>query len=131
MYCDVCGSFAIKHWIAPDNYQELEKQADLFNKATFIFAIITFLAIIPAIMGYPAVLGISFIPLIISMFGARIINRKIHYLGVRCEKCATTYEKGSSFFTDLEENPRNYTLADVPRPLYEVYQIKGEQVEED
>lgn len=38
--------------------------------------------------------------------------------GVRCAQCQTTYKYGTAFFTNQDENPRKFTIADVPRPLY-------------
>lgn len=42
---------------------------------------------------------------------------KIQYRGNRCRACGATYAFGTAFFTDLAANPRQLTVADVPRPL--------------
>ncbi len=38
-------------------------------------------------------------------------------LGLRCRRCDATYAHGTSFFTDLDANPREQVIDDVPRPL--------------
>lgn len=39
------------------------------------------------------------------------------HLGLRCRPCGATYAYGSPLFTDLDANPRNLTVDQVPRPL--------------
>lgn len=46
-----------------------------------------------------------------------VLGSKTAHLGLRCRECGTTYAHGSSLFTDLDANPRGWTVADVPRPL--------------
>jgi hypothetical protein len=45
------------------------------------------------------------------------LGSKVQSLGKRCNECEATYAYGSDLFTDLEANPRNLTINDVPRPL--------------
>jgi hypothetical protein len=51
-----------------------------------------------------------------------------HYHGMRCTHCKATYEHGTAFFIELDSNPRNYTMDDVPLPLYNVMQVRGRHV---
>ena len=51
-----------------------------------------------------------------------------HHHGLRCTHCPATYAHGTTFFIELDSNPRGYTMSDVPRPLYNVIQIRGKYV---
>ncbi len=55
---------------------------------------------------------------IVGLLVARgILGSKTKHVGVRCNRCGATYAYGSPFFSDLDANPRELTVADVPRPL--------------
>ena len=58
------------------------------------------------------------------------LGSKIQSLGMRCKECDATYPYGSDFFTDLEANPRNLTISEVPRPLAVSHFETGEYVGE-
>ncbi|MCB9081106.1 MAG: hypothetical protein H6555_05295 [Lewinellaceae bacterium] len=47
--------------------------------------------------------------------------------GVRCNNCGQEYELGSPFFT-RHDNPRAFTMADVPRPLNKNYYEVGSKL---
>jgi hypothetical protein len=49
-------------------------------------------------------------------------------LGMRCSQCDATYPYGSTFFTNLEANPKGLKLDEVPRPLGVSHFEKGKFV---
>lgn len=51
------------------------------------------------------------------------------FLGHRCRDCGATYAYGSAFFTNLEANPRDLKIEDVPRPLGSSLFERGKSVE--
>ena len=142
LYCDACGSFSIVDWIEPENYLTMLMRKDRWEWLSILGLFSTALSIIGALIAWyveskrdePVGLGLPVgIWLVLSLliyFGAmRLATRlgeKIHCLGVVCQDCKQQYETGSPFFTDLNKNPRNFTMADVPRPLYKTYFIRGQ-----
>jgi hypothetical protein len=55
---------------------------------------------------------------VVGLLVARgMIGAKIRPRGLRCRRCDATYAYGAPLFTQLDANPRNLTVADVPRPL--------------
>lgn len=69
--------------------------------------------------------------LLVALLVARaLVEMNVQYRGVRCRSCNATYANGTPFFTDLKANPRQLTVADVPRPLGSSYFIRGASVEE-
>ena len=58
------------------------------------------------------------------------LGSKIQSLGMRCKECDATYAHGSDFFTDLDANPRNLPISEVPRPLGVSHFETGEYVGE-
>jgi hypothetical protein len=55
---------------------------------------------------------------VVGLLVARgVLGSKIEHVGMRCRQCGATYANGTPFFTDLDANPRQLTLAEVPRPL--------------
>jgi hypothetical protein len=66
----------------------------------------------------PSLVLLAAVIVIVGLLVARgILGSKIEHVGVRCRRCGGTYAHGSPFFTDLDANPRDLTVADVPRPL--------------
>ncbi len=66
----------------------------------------------------PKVMLIGGALLLVGSLVARVVvASNFEYLGFRCETCDATYAYGTPFFTDLDANPRQLTVADVPRPL--------------
>lgn len=132
VYCDNCGSFAIKHWSATKdaqaylNYVKLESRLE-WALGTSVVAIV--LSIFLSFMGLFICLGISVLALIGSGIGLREIKKKTELYGLYCADCQTEYPYGAPFFAAMEENPRNLTMDDVPLPLYEVYQMRGGTVD--
>ncbi|HEX4954668.1 MAG TPA: hypothetical protein VF017_14850 [Thermoanaerobaculia bacterium] len=57
-----------------------------------------------------------------------VLGAKIQIRGLRCRQCGATYSHGSAFFTDLDANPRQLTLTDVPRPLGSSLYWRGHSV---
>ena len=125
VYCDECGSFAIKHWIEPENHLQLMQWEDRFNSAMTFFLVATVLSVILAFFGLFPLLIISLLGLGVSYAGAEWLGRRIDFRGVYCADCQTQYKNRSPFFDNVKENPRGFTMADVPKPLYEVYQVPG------
>ncbi len=144
MYCDDCGSFKIVPWIMPKNHLQLTKQqrwmenlgvvslvSVIISAAVWGFWIISDLALTGAFILDPDMitwLGLSLIALYFSKTRGAAVSSKIKRLGVRCERCNKEYENGSQFFTDLNDNPRDFTMADVPFPRNTTYSIRGEDV---
>jgi hypothetical protein len=50
------------------------------------------------------------------------------HLGRRCAACGATYAHRSAFFSDLDANPRQLEVGDVPRPLGSSYFVVGKSV---
>lgn len=125
LYCDQCGSFAIKHWIEPDNHLQIDKRKRRLTNAAIVVTLvgIVFGLLIPLAL-------IIFASLLALILLARFLFvPKIHYKGAYCADCSTQYENGTPFFSSTE-NPRNYTMDDVPLPLNTNYQVRGEEVVE-
>lgn len=124
LYCDQCGSFEIKNWVEPENYEVLENRVQQLGKlaggiaaGVGIFTIFTFLDAIPIVL-----IG-AVIVILLLIIRARIKSR-IKQRGVFCANCNAEYEYGSPFFFK-EENPKGYTIDDLPLPLNKNYQIVG------
>ncbi len=124
MYCDNCGSFSLTDWLEPVNYQELLQQKERANQVRNVALVATLVTAVLALFGLPIFLFFSLIIMAGAAAVSSYIDRKIHLHGVICQECHITYVNGSSFFTKPDNNPRHYTMANVPRPLYNVYQIK-------
>lgn len=52
------------------------------------------------------------------------IKPKPELVGAYCNSCQAEYRYGSPFF-DTDQNPRNYTMDDVPLPLNQTYHRRG------
>ncbi len=128
MYCDNCGSFGLKYWLEPENHGALERQIAQVKRVRNWAGAATVVSAVFAFLGAFLCLGVSLVVLIGTALVASYLDSKIEIRGVRCEDCETTYAYGSQFFTQFKENPRNFSMNDVPRPLYNVYQIKGETI---
>lgn len=57
-----------------------------------------------------------------------VLAAKIEHLGMRCRQCGATYANGTSFFTNLDANPRKLTVSEVPRPLGVSHFLVGKSV---
>lgn len=56
--------------------------------------------------------------LVIGLLVTReLVSSSLDARGLRCRRCDATYTYGTPFFSDLDANPRQRTVADVPRPL--------------
>ncbi len=96
------------------------------------------LLVLPAVIGaewlgsvlYPSWLVLlAGVIVIVGLLVARgILGSKIESVGVRCRRCGGTYAHGTPFFTDLDANPRDLTVADVPRPLGRSLFLVGKSV---
>lgn len=125
MYCDNCGSFSLTDWLEPANVEQLlrqKKRAIQVRNAALAVSLVT---VFLAIFDMPIFLFLSLMVMAGAAAVSSYLDRKMHLHGVICENCRITYVNGSTFFTKPENNPRQYTMADVPRPLYTVYQVKG------
>lgn len=128
LYCDECGSFELDPWVEPENHRQIEKIQKRLNQVAIVSLIAAIVSTILAFLGMPILLLFSLIVLIGSAGAAAILGSRIRDLGVRCKQCQTTYAFGSPLFKATAENPRQYTMADVPRPLYRNYWVRGETV---
>lgn len=128
-YCDECGSFDLKHWKGPDNYEQMEKQAKNLGKIAGALFVLALLAAIIAfqLLFVGIILAVLFFA--IAMMARFRIKSAIKDRGVYCNNCGAQYEYGSAFFTD-KENPRELKMEDVPRPLNANYSIRGAELKE-
>jgi hypothetical protein len=132
-YCDACGSFELDPWRVPENAAQIERTRKRLGRAALISVLIAVAAAGLARGFYPsmAVLvllaGLTVIAGLLIVRG--VLGSKIEYLGSRCRRCGSTYAHGTPFFTDLDANPRQLTIADVPRPLGSSLFWRGKSVE--
>ncbi len=128
LYCDDCGSFELKELIEPSNFKFLEK----IEKWTFYvigayILICIFWMLVDFSLDWFLIFSIVF-----GVLGALLfswwVNSKITNNGVVCMSCEKHYSTDSIFFKSYEENPKNFTMSDVPKPLYKTYQIRGETI---
>ena len=125
VYCDECGSFAIKHWIEPENHMQLMQWRTRLDQVATFFMVMLVISAILLFFGLLTPLIVAVIALIGTYTGTAVLARRIKFRGVYCADCQTRYENPSLFFDNVHENPRQLTMSDVKRPLYEVYQISG------
>lgn len=64
-----------------------------------------------------------------SLVAREVLGSKIECVGMRCRRCNSTYAHGTPFFTDHAANPRQLTVADVPRPLGSSPFLRGGDVD--
>lgn len=128
IYCDKCGSFKLRYWLEPKNHAEIEQKIGRVKGVRNGAAAASAVSAVLAFFGGFVCLGVSLVVLIGAVVWASYLDSKIEMRGVRCEECETEYAYGSPFFTNFKENPRNYSMEDAPKPLYTVYQIKGEEI---
>lgn len=141
MYCDNCGSFKIVRWMASAHHAELQKRYNrMLNFLTLalislvlssVFCVFLhafrYFATGAFVLDSDSVIWVllSLISYFIINSRAKYLDSKLQQLGVRCESCKQQYPNGSPFFTELERNPKNYTLQDVPVPRETTYWIRG------
>lgn len=122
-YCDECGSFDIKHWTEPHNHQQLDRVKTRLNQGIVLMVILLIGSVL--LGGGPVIyfwgLGIG-----LAGIGSVVLGRTIQDKGVRCMQCGTTYEYRGEYFRKFDENPRNFSMEDVPLPLNLNYQKQGE-----
>jgi len=128
LYCDACGSFELDSWIVPDNHGILEKTRQRLAMAAFLLSPVVVVSGWLA-LGPPSSVLLAGVIVIVGLLVARgILGSKIKIVGMRCRRCGSTYAHGTPFFTDLDANPRDLTVADVPRPLGRSPFLVGESV---
>ena len=129
LYCDHCGSFDLIGLIEPSNYQQLESIEKWLYYITGAFiAISLFWMLIDLSIDWFLILSIILL-VMGSFFFGKWVSSKIVNDGVLCQSCDTHFQPDSLFFKTYEDNPRNLTMSDVPKPLYKNYQIKGENLD--
>jgi len=140
MYCDRCGSFQIEPWVEPDNHRQLAGIRKRIEQGASLCLIIAIISFVVGLVSFIANLvfagtltmpiysllgsGLSLIALFFMLGMASFVEAKVRYRGLRCGACLETYENGGAFFTSLANNPRNYSMKDVPRPL--PFWLRGE-----
>ena len=133
LYCDACGSFELDSWITPGNWKWIETTRRRLGIAALIalpLAVVgAGLASAPFPPGLVLLAGLIVIVGLLVVRG--VLGSRIEYVGMRCRQCDATYRNGSPFFTDLDANPRNLTVADVPRPLGSSPYSRGKSVEDE
>ena len=60
---------------------------------------------------------------LISNYYARRLRSSIVESGVLCKGCQTEYDIDSSFITNTESNPMNFTKKNIPKPIDQNYYI--------
>ena len=124
LYCDNCGSFDIKHWTEPPNYQDLEGRVKQMGRiAGVLTAVMFFSSIFVFWSAIPFIMIMSVVLITLLLLRARI-KSKIKEKGVHCGHCNTQYEYGTPFFSS-EENSKGFTMKDVPLPLNTNYTMVG------
>lgn len=97
-----------------------------------IVVVLEWLADLATIHVSPWLLLLAGILVIVGLLIAReVLGSKIELVGLRCGQCGATYAHGAPFFTDLDANPRNLTVADVPRPLGVSPFLRGDSVDDE
>lgn len=137
MYCDKCGSFDIKAWIEPENHEQITYRGEWMEKLSWGFfasavlsgvvglICLAFTDAVDIAIKLFILMGISLLLGAGTMYLSVWITSKIKYPGVRCDECLTKYENGSPFFTDLDNNPLDYSMDSVPLPLNKTYWIRS------
>ena len=125
LYCDNCGSFELQYDFAPNNHAELAARRDRSNRVARLALIACLVLLLPSLflLGIPVI--VSFAVFLIAKVNAVRLDSRIDITGLVCKQCGTQYAHGSDFFTNLESNPRSYTMDDVPRPEHLVKQVRG------
>lgn len=77
----------------------------------------------------PVLLLIGSVIIIGLLFVRAALRSKIDIVGRRCAQCGATYAHGTPFFTDLDANPRELTVTEVPLPLGVSPFLVGDSVE--
>lgn len=124
LYCDQCGSFDLQTWVEPENHEMLENRVKQFGQiAAGLGGLIALYTIFVFLDAIPVVFIGTIVVIVLLIIRARI-KSKIKERGVSCKACNSKYEFGSSFFSS-EENPKNFTMEEVPLPLNSNYQMVG------
>jgi hypothetical protein len=124
LYCDECGSFDLRTWVEPDNHEVLEERVKLLGRLAAGLAGLTgFLTILVFLDAIPYIIVGAIVVIGLLIVRSRI-KAKIKEPGLYCNDCHTKYLYGTPFFSS-EENPKGYTMEEVPRPLNMNYQIVG------
>ena len=142
LYCDQCGSFRIDGWPESEGRQrrvKLQRRlawvAGLSLLSTVVSVAVALFSVIAGAVaeGRPAGgletflwMGLSLAVWLVAYPWVKVLEAKTRFRGVRCGHCGTIYEYGTPFFTGFQSNPRNYTMADVPRPLASAYRMLGD-----
>jgi hypothetical protein len=133
LYCDACGSFELDPWITPGDWKGIEKTRRRLGMAALIslptVAVGAWLASGLYLRWLVLLVGLTVIVGLLVVRG--VLGSRIECVGMRCRQCDATYRNGSPFFTDRDANPRNLTVADVPRPLGSSPYSRGESVEDE
>lgn len=133
LYCDACGSFELDPWITPGNVEWIERtRARLGMAALISLPVVAVVAWLASEFHPPFWVLLAGLIVIVGLLVFRaVLGSKIEYVGMRCRQCDSTYRYGSPFFTDCGANPRNLTVADVPRPLGSSPYTRGKSVEDE
>lgn len=133
LYCDACGSFELDQWITPANWQQIETTRRRLGMAALLsLPVVAVGAWLASEVYRPLVVFLAGLVVIVGLLVVRaVLGSKIESMGMRCRRCDSTYRYGSPFFTDLDANPRNLTVADVPRPLGSSPYSRGASVEDE
>lgn len=134
LYCDSCGSFELDSWMAPHNAEALERTRQWLWKAACLLSPVLVVAAGLLALALDSSLGmvvlVDGLLVVAGLLVVRaVLGSRIHHIGMRCRQCDATYANGAQFFTDLSANPRNLTMADVPRPLSRSSILRGESVD--
>lgn len=124
LYCDACGSFQLDPWTEPEDLDKLATTRRRLGVAALLSSALVLvggwdvlgLEPSPASLAWAA-LPVGLALLVGFLVWRAVLGSRIEYLGNRCRQCQATYAHGTPFFTDLDSNPRNLTIGDVPRPL--------------
>lgn len=119
-YCDKCGSFDLNEIITPSNHEELKSRANLHNRISKRGIFVLVVGAILTLLNYYFI-GLQILGLIIFLRSNSLTKRyksMVKVTGVRCKNCTAEYSMDSAFITDTESNPMNFSMKNVPKPLY-------------
>lgn len=134
LYCDGCGSFDLEYWKfagdaavrAPGRW--LDKVAIIVVPIMVVDAALTLLG---AAGWVRWMVWTAMTLFVVGRLLIEVTSSHGRLAGMRCRQCMATYAYGSAFFTDLDANPRQLKVGDVPRPLGRSPFLRGKSLPEN
>ncbi len=131
LYCDGCGSFDLENWI-PDGDAAVRAYPQWLGTLAIIAVpmVAVYVALSLGMTGCaPWTVLTAAAILVVGMLITGGGSARSQSAGMRCRQCKSRYAHGSAFFNDLDANPRQLSVGDVPRPLGRSPFLRGKSVE--